>query len=1001
MKAALSRNSVYLFISLCLLCMVCSKPSVDTELTKYMEWSSEAVDGVDRLIIQDKQVQIEHLAHRPVEDDSSKFYCDLPDTGKFALTLQPVAGRGDIKLEQLPTAENGFVTKILIDDGDYGGADLYKFILYFGDPQIAAKYQKEFNREPPIVELQKMDIPLKDMTMHLVGHAHVDLSWLWSKSETIHEVYPNTYKNALDLMNNFDKFCFSASSAQGYDWVETYYPDIFAKIQERVKDGRWEIVGGAWTEHNSNIPSDESLVRQYLYGKRYFKDKFNVDVNVGWLPDCFGFNWSMPQIYNKSGIDYFMTHKLKHQENRNKPIVRFPYNNFWWLSPDGSRVLVCHTVGGYGEAVQGKKMAQQMKTIIERHKIPVLLVPYGHGDHGGGPQRDMVERAIELEQREDYPQVKFSTAEKYFDQVSKHPEAQNLPVIDDELYIKTHRGTLTTDSQVKRDNRQSEVLLTDAEKLSAIAMRFGLEYPQQELDDAWKLLLFGQVHDNLDGSSIQIVYDEAAEDYAKIKTDISRLRDRAIDKISSEINIAGGSGEPVVVFNTLSWERDGVVKLDLQANEKPGIADAAGNAVPSQIIKHGSQRTLLFIARNIPSLGYKTYWLTSEPFEASQGNSTANHLENEFLAVDVDPQTGCLSKVFDKMNQRDVLDESGKGNVLRIYEDRPPEAPSGEPAWNINLGDHTDLMQAEAIKLVENGPVRQTIRIEKKYGKSNFAQEISLYAGMPLLETRLSANWYEHYKFLKAVFPFSFSNEWATFEIPFGTVQRYDYRLKTAPEATMQHPQRKWELADHTKFEVAALKWADLSTPDNSYGVSFLNDSKYAYSFSGNTIELSLIRGPRRGYSGTPESWADQSDNPIVGTHHVAYALLPHKGDWLNANSMRAGYEFNTSLLAKRMAAHSGKLPAEYAFMPEPSANVMCTALKKAQDSNALVLRLFETAGKDTPVKLEFDQPVKRAYTTDLLEWGKYVESKNLRVAGKTVELPLNHYAVETVVLEF
>ena len=315
----------------------------------------------------------------------------------------------------------------------------------------------------------------------LVGYAHTDLSWLWPRSETIHEVLPLTIESVLKMIQEHPGMVYAQSAAQAYKWTERYYPDLFAQISKKIASGEWEVVGGSWTEHSTNIPSGESLVRQHLYAKRYFKDKFGVDVKIGWLPDSFGFNWNLPQIYRKCGIDYFVTHKLKWQIERNDPPVPFPYHLFWWEGPDGSRVLAFHTVGGYSQPVKPEQMLEYLKTLEAKHNVDKLLVLYGKGDHGGGPMPEMMDRAVTLMHDPNFPTVRFTKALDYFHEIQALPQSKKFPVVDDELYVKTHRGTFTTDSQVKRDNRRCEVLLMNAEKFSLLASQFGQPYPQEQL----------------------------------------------------------------------------------------------------------------------------------------------------------------------------------------------------------------------------------------------------------------------------------------------------------------------------------------------------------------------------------------------------------------------------------------------------------------------------------------------------------------------------------------
>ena len=533
---------------------------------------------------------------------------------------------------------------------------------------------------------------------YLTGHAHIDLSWLWPRSETIHEVCPLTFRSVLALMDKYPDFVFAQSAAQVYQWTEKYYPDIFAQIRKRVAAGRWEIVGGSWDEHNTNIPCGESLVRQYLYSKRYFKDKFGVDVKVAWLPDVFGFSWNMPQIFRKSGIDYFLTHKLKWQVELNNPPIPFPYHLFWWQAPDGSRVLAVHTLGDYNDKVIRENMLADLKKLREIHGMGKALIVFGRGDHGGGPMPEMLERANALMRDKSFPTVRFSKAKDYFDMIKAMPESSKLPVMNDELYVKTHQGTFTTDSQVKRDNRQCEVLLQNAEKFSLLAHQLGKPYPEEALRALWQKVLFGQVHDNIDGSSVHEVYLDAATDYAEITIAGQKLLSSALTAIAQSLDTRG-EGKAIIIFNPLPWVRSDLVFLggvQTGANRYFKIMDAGGKLVPSQVVDAGDESQIVFRAQDVPGLGWKQYRLVTsdeEPRFSTDLRAEGLRLRNSFVDLEIDDKTGNIKYLKTRGIEKNLFSDNAQGNTLEIWEDRPPQAPNGEPAWNIYLGDRNDLGQ--------------------------------------------------------------------------------------------------------------------------------------------------------------------------------------------------------------------------------------------------------------------------------------------------------------------
>jgi alpha-mannosidase len=650
-------------------------------------------------------------------------------------------------------------------------------------------------------------------------------------------------------------------------------------------------------------------------------------------------------------------------------------------------------------------MLEQLASLKRRHGLNKLLVLFGRGDHGGGPTEGMVKEALRLMEILDpavYPKVIISTSERWFKEVRSISESLSFPVVRDELYVKTHRGTYTTEARVKLHNRRCECLLLTAERFASIAMLLGMAYPSEDLKNAWKLLLLNQVHDNLDGTSIEEVYIQAERDYGEVYGIGRKVLEEALNVIVSKIDTRCG-GLPVVVFNPLSWCRSDVVELSLEGELRTvkafKVFDCFGREVPVQIVEGGQKA--VFIAEDVPSFGYKLYCLTPSSEESVDSGLKVGEffLENEFLRVEIDGKTGFMVRIYDKVDGRDVLSDSGKGNVLQVYEDRPPNAPGGEPAWNMYLGSLTELEKAEEIRLVEKGPVRATIKIVRKYGRSTFEQYISLYRKIPRIDFTLKADWYEKYKTLKVAFPLRFKNHWATYDIPFGAIQRYQYTYDKAPDRQMNTPGRPWEPADKAKFEVPALYWVDMDTENGDYGVALLNDCKYGFDVIENTVRMTLLRGPRRGYPSTPEQWADQSENPRVGVHVIRYALYPHEGDWAKSMVFRKGYEFNYPLVAWKASEKAGPLPKTLSLIEIKPDNVVLSALKKAEDSNELVLRVYEACGFDSDASLKIVFKPLKAVETDLVEWDVYASKREFKISENIVNFHLNGSEIVTVKL--
>jgi len=376
-------------------------------------------------------------------------------------------------------------------------------------------------------------------------------------------------------------------------------------------------------------------------------------------------------------------------------------------------------------------------------------------------------------------------------------------------------------------------------------------------------------------------------------------------------------------------------------------------------------------------------------------------LANSSVEIAIDEDTGNLKSLKKKGTEANFLREDLQGNALEVWEDRPPDAPGGEPAWNIYLGDVHKLDKAESVNVVEKGPVRAVVRVKKAFGNSSFEQDIVLYSHSDRVDFEFRADWHEKYRFAKVAFPFRLQSAFATYEIPFGSIQRFDYTFKEDPNTRLKEPARGWEIADRTKFEVAAQRWVDVTDQSGGYGVSLLNDSKYGFSFQQNVLRMSLVRGPRRGYPSTPDSWSDQSDEPLVGIHHVKYALAPHRGAWQDAGATRRGVGFNAPFLVKFESSHAGELSSTFGALNVEPANVTVEAVKKAEDSDDFIVRLYETDGKTAAAVLSFSRTPQSARETDMLEWDKYVAPKSFVIEGRKVKLPVAPHEIKTIRVKF
>jgi alpha-mannosidase len=805
---------------------------------------------------------------------------------------------------------------------------------------------------------------MQGYTIHAAGNSHIDMAWLWPASETT-MVVEHTWSSALQLMREFPGLTYTHSSAAAYEWMEEKYPALFEEIRQRVKEGRWEVIGGMWVEPDLNMPDGESLVRQLLLGKRYFQEKFGVDVRTGWNPDSFGYNWQLPQIYKKSGVDFFVTQKMAWNDT-----TKFPHKLFWWEAPDGSRVLT-YFPQDYANPINPLNMARDLAAYAPAMKYPDMMYLFGVGDHGGGPTRNMLETAQRWRKDAVYPRLELGAAQPWFDALAKQAPALNLPVWKSELYFQYHRGVFTTQAETKKGNRRSEELLLTAEKFSSLAALDGLPYPAADLRAAWKKVLFNQFHDIAAGSGISALYKDAARDYAEVgRIGREHLHD-ALSALAARVNTQG-EGAAVVVFNALAWKRSGLAEAQVQL---PGpaarveVRDASGRAVLAERVSKAEDPLIRvrFLAEGVPALGYSVFHVAAKipaappPTDLKAG---PDFLENEFFRVRLDAKTGCMTSLYDKQSQWEAIPAGGCGNELQTFADKPKDWD----AWNIDADFEKQMWkldQADEVTLAEKGPLRAVLRVKKHFQNSTFVQDITLYPHIRRVNVRMTADWHEKHILLKVAFPIAVQAETATYEIPFGSIARPTTRR--TPEAQAQ-------------FEVPALRWADLS--DAAHGLSLLNDSKYGYDGKDNVLRLSLLRSPE-----WPDPHADE------GAHEFTYALVPHAGGWREAATVRAGYELNTPLRAIAEATHSGSLPATHSFTGIEPQNLLLTSLKQAEDGGDLILRFYEFAGQKTTAQLTLPAGVAEAWDASLMEKA----GEKLVSDGKTATVTVNPYEIKTL----
>lgn len=764
---------------------------------------------------------------------------------------------------------------------------------------------------------------MNNKTLHMIGHAHIDPVWLWPWQEGYHEVKA-TFRSALDRMQEDDDFVFVASSAQFYEWIERSDPALFAEVRARVAEGRWRVVGGWWIEPDCNIPGGESFVRQALYGQRYFREKFGVLATTGFNPDSFGHNAMLPQLLAKAGLRrYVFLRPMPHEKG-------LPNRLFWWEAPDGSRVLAFRIMFEY--LSWGKELDDHVRRCAEELKAPFDegMCFYGVGNHGGGPTRENIASIHRLNADPAFPRLIFSDPDAFFASI----EGRDLPipVVRDELQHHAS-GCYAAHSGIKRWNREAENRLITAEKFATIAARVtGLPYPGEALARAWKSVLFNQFHDILAGTSLENAYDDARALYGEALAIADRAHNDAVQSLAWAIHIPPADGaKPLVVFNPHAWASRVAVEVEVRGlPEHYALLDDAGRPVATQEVQSWAtargQTRLCFVA-DLPPLGYRTYRIvpsqpgTATPDPGADLLASSTTLENRRLRLIIDPATGCIASLYDK----DASVEVFQGQAARpVVIDDPSDT------WSHNVFRFQDVVGQfvpQSVRLVESGPVRAVLRVVSTYERSTLMQDFMLYRDLDLVEVRVTVDWREQHKLLKLRFAVNQIFMRAVYEIPYGHIER-----------------------ENTGDEEPGQSWLDLSgsvqATGKTYGLSLLNDGKYSFDVNVRDIGLTVLRSPIYAHHipaqpepGRDYRYIDQ------GEQRFTYALLPHAGRWETAGTVRRAAELNQRPFALLASFHDGPLPPSAGYVMCEPESVLVSAVKQAEDGDALIIRAYETTG--------------------------------------------------------
>ncbi len=746
-----------------------------------------------------------------------------------------------------------------------------------------------------------------DLSVAAIGHAHIDTGWLWPVKETVRKC-ARTFATQLDIIKRYPDYIFGASQPQHYQFIKDRYPDIYDKIKKAVKSGNWEVQGGMWVEADCNLISGESMVRQFLHGKNFFKDEFDIKVDNLWLPDVFGYSAALPQILKKAGVNYFLTQKLSWSQFND-----FPHQTFNWRGIDGTEVLTHFPPENtYNSELDSEFLVPAQTSFKEKDKLDEFISLFGVGDGGGGPKPENIELGRRMENLENAPKVHFDTAKNFFDRLNIQKD--ELETWVGELYLELHRGTLTTHGLVKKQNRKLE------NKLRAVEIIWSClpldKYPLEQLDGLWKKVLLNQFHDIIPGSSINLVYQTTHREYLEVHKGCDELLDKASQLLFEK------NENSFVLVNTLSYQWKGLVELPEHFHGY-SIQNNEGNQLPIH-----KSNDAIYIEVNLDSLSTNSF-KKGQPIELELQVSSDLILENDLIKYEFDNK-GKLISIFDKEVGKEII--KGPGNVFSLYED----IPNNWDAWDIDFFYRDVLIETgkvEQIKTFSSSNIFRQLEIKLLIGNSKIQQIISLSNHSKRLDFKTKVNWNESHKMLRVHFPVNIASEQASFDIQYGYVKRNTHRNTS------------W---DKAKFEVVGHKYADIS--DHDYGVALLNDCKYGYMVLDNVLDLNLLRSPSN-----PDPDAD------LGDHQFTYSLLPHTSDLVRSNVISESSCLNQEPLLFEGFQANSQIPVQIS-----GCGVELTVLKKAEKEESWVFRVIETHGRISNASLFFSGKVVEC---DLMEW--------------------------------
>lgn len=880
--------------------------------------------------------------------------------------------------------------------------------------------------------------PVKRDTIHVVGHAHMDMNWLWTYSETMNMCNDNL-RQTVAFMDEFPDFTMLQSQAAVYNFVEKVDPPLLEMVKKYVKAGRLELAGGMWTEGDTNLSSGEALSRSFLLGQRYFLSRFERMAKVGWLPDNFGHVSQLPQMLKLAGCDYFYFHRTK------------PYKgSFWWVGSDSSKVL-CYANDTYNGDITLKLKDELKKITPDKHR---MLQITGVGDHGGGPTRANINMVHQLDKMPDYPAVKFTTAGDFFSKISN--EMSGRPTHFGEMQF-IFEGCYTTVADIKEGNRNCENSLYSSEFFNTLRWLNGDKYPADQLRDLWTTVTFNQFHDILPGSAINEANKEAVARYSEVLRESKELGDNAFRKMADEVKFKTDMGQPIVAYNLHPTSRKTIVEANVYSHQEPFsvkvatwganyygqnftptdkervdaakgtnqnedflapdyvnkqnkssgrvatvlVRDGSGKTYPAQIVYSkstppGYTSKVQFIVDQFPAGGYKTFYVDmTKPGEYTETIPFAdNTFDTDLFKVKVDMKTGGIVSLFDKRTNTEYVKSGGQLNTLRIFlEDKK----GGMKAWtlnkNVKIEDVTDI---KSVKVVENGPVRACIETVKTWGKSRFIERMYLYRSYPRITYDMEVHWLEtgsdstDSPMLRAVFPLAIQDPRFYNQVPFDVVERPangKMAGKETPEFLKHRDDYRITAEANDGQEVPAQKWVDVT--DGKTGIALLNKSKYGHSYHNDELRITLMRS-----AGNPDIY------PNLGKFNISYALYPHAGDWKN-QVWAEGDDFNVPVYAAEppslaLAKNHATRTEEESFFSVFPAKIVMSGVKQSEEGDELIVRLVEVEGKETTATVNLPVDAKSVRRLNLVELP--LENKSApEIQGNSITVKLKPHEIVTL----